>query len=62
MDGHFGHHDIAFDADKRFGFYTNPGDGSISVLSVKTWEVVATFKVGGKPTAIVARGGEDQDD
>lgn len=62
VDGHFGHHDIAFDADKRFGFFTSPGDGSISVLRVKMWEVVATFKVGGKPTAIVARGSEDHDD
>lgn len=62
VDGHSGHHAIAFDADRRFGFITNPGDGTVSVLSVKTWEVVATFKVGGKPTAIVARGGEDHDD
>lgn len=62
VDGHFGHHDIAFDADRRYGFFTNPGDGTISALAVKTWEVVATFKVGGTPTAVVARGGEDHDD
>nr|MCU0704533.1 hypothetical protein [Fimbriiglobus sp.] len=62
VDGHSGHHAIAFDADRRFGFFTNPGDGTVSVLRIKTWEVVATFKVGGKPTSIVARGGEDHDD
>jgi len=62
VEGHFGHHDIAFDADRRYGFFTNPGDGTISVLSVKSLEIVATFMVGGTPTAIVARGGEDHDD
>jgi hypothetical protein len=62
VEGHFGHHDIAFDADRRYGFFTNPGDGTVAVLSLKTLDVVATFPVGGTPTAIVARGGEDHDD
>ncbi len=62
VEGHFGHHDIAFDADRRFGFFTNPGDGTISILSVKSLEVVATFPVGGTPSAILARGGEDPED
>lgn len=62
VEGHFGHHDLAFDADRRFGFFTNPGDGTIAVLSLKTFEVVATYSVGGKPAAIVARGGEDPED
>lgn len=62
VDGHFGHHDLAFDADRKYGFFTNPGDGTISVLSLKTLDVVATFQVGGTPGAIVARGGEDQPD
>lgn len=62
VEGHFGHHDIAFDADRRYGFFTNPGDGTISALSLKTLDVVATFPVGGTPTAIIARGGEDHDD
>lgn len=62
VDGHFGHHGITFDADRRYGFIANPGDGTVSVLSLKTLEVVTTFKVGGMPSAIVARGGEDHDD
>ena len=62
VEGHFGHHDIAFDADRRYGFITNPGDDTIMVLSLKMLEVVATFAVGGTPTAIIARGGEDHDD
>lgn len=62
VEGHFGHHDIAFDAEKQFGFFTNPGDGTISVLSLKSLEVVTTFKVGGIPTAIVALGSRETDD
>jgi hypothetical protein len=62
VEGHFGHHDIAFDAEKRLGFFTNPGDGTISVLSLKTLEVVTTFKVGGTPTAIVAIGSRETED
>jgi DNA-binding beta-propeller fold protein YncE len=62
VDGHFGHHAVAFDADRRYGFFTNPADGTVSVLSVKTWQVVETFQVGGMPTAVVVRGGADHDD
>lgn len=62
VDGHFGHHDLAFDAEVRFGFFTNPGDGTISVLSLKSLEVVNTFHVGGTPTAIVAVGSRETDD
>ena len=62
VEGHFGHHDMAFDAEKQFGFFTNPGDGTISVLSLKSLDVVNTFKVGGTPTAIVALGKRETDD
>jgi hypothetical protein len=62
VEGHFGHHAIAFDADRRYGFFTNPGDGTISVISLGTLEIIATFNVGGTPTEILARGGEDVED
>jgi hypothetical protein len=62
VEGHFGHHDMAFDAEKRFGFFTNPGDGTLSVLSLKSLDVVNTFKVGGTPTAIVVLGSRETDD
>ncbi len=62
VDGHFGHHAVAFDATRRYGFFTNSGEGTISVLCLKRWEVIATFGVGGTPTAVVARGGQDLDD
>ena len=62
VEGHFGHHDMAFDAEKQFGFFTNPGDGTISVLSLKSLDVVNTFKVGGTPTALVALGSRETED
>jgi len=62
VDGHSGHHDMAFDADKRFGFFTNPGDGTVCVLSLKSLDVVATFNVGGTPTSIVACGSRETED
>ena len=62
VEGHFGHHDMAFDAEKQFGFFTNPGDGTISVLWLKSLDVVNTFKVGGTPTALVALGSRETDD
>ena len=62
VEGHFGHHDMAFDAEKQFGFFTNPGDGTLSVRSLKSLDVVTTFKVGGTPTAIVALGKRETDD
>lgn len=62
VEGHFGHHDLDFDADRRYGFFTNPGDGTITVLSLKTLEPVATFPVGGMPTALVVRGGAETED
>lgn len=62
VDGHFGHHDLAFDAEFQYAVFTNPGDGTISVLSLKSLEVVATFTVGGTPGALVAVGSLETDD
>jgi len=62
VEGHFGHHDVAFDADGRYAVFTNPGDGTVSVLALKTLDVVATFPVGGTPATLVARGGLETDD
>jgi DNA-binding beta-propeller fold protein YncE len=62
VEGHYGHHAVAFDADGRFAFFSNPGDGTISVLSLKTLEIVASFDVGGTPTTVIARGGRESKD
>jgi YVTN family beta-propeller protein len=60
--GHFGHHAIGFDADARTAYLTNPGDGTIMAVDLKTLAVQATFKVGGQPTALVVVGGRDHED
>lgn len=62
VSGHSGHHDFGTDADGRLAFFTNPGDGTVTALDVKTLTVRATFKVGGKPTALAVVGGSDHDD
>jgi DNA-binding beta-propeller fold protein YncE len=62
VDGHSGHHAVAFDADGEFAFFTNPGSGTVAALDLKKLEVVATFKVGGTPTAVVAHGGRETED
>lgn len=62
VSGHYGHHDVAFDADALTAYITNPGDGSIQAVSLKTFTEVARFKVGGMPTSIVAHGGREVED
>lgn len=62
VSGHYGHHAIGFDADARTAYLTNPGDGTITALDLKTHTVKATFQVGGKPTALVVVGGRDLED
>lgn len=57
VEGHFGHHAISFDPDGRYGIVTNPGDGTIQVLSLNELQFEATLKVGGTPSAIVSTGG-----
>ena len=62
VESHYGHHNLAFDADRRYGFLTNPGDGSISVLSLKSMEIVSTLSIGGTPAALVAVGALETED
>ncbi|REJ88395.1 MAG: hypothetical protein DWQ34_22695 [Planctomycetota bacterium] len=57
VEGHFGHHSVCFDPDGRFACLTNPGDGTIWVVSLKDLEVKAKLKVGGTPTAVSCIGG-----
>jgi hypothetical protein len=64
VSGHYGHHAVAADADAdgRWAFITNPGDGTIAALSLDDWQFKGEFKVGGTPTAVVAHGGRETDD
>jgi hypothetical protein len=57
VEGHGGHHSIAFDADRRRAYLTNPGDGTLTVLSLDDRQVIASTSVGGVPTKLLAIGG-----
>lgn len=51
------HRGIAVEADNRRALFTNPGDGTLMVLSVEDRKVVTGFQVGGTPTRVLAVGG-----
>lgn len=54
--GHHGHHSVAFDSEGRLACFTNPGEGTIWVMTLRDLEVRAKSIVGGTPGAIVAIG------
>lgn len=60
VDGHSGHHAIAFDADGKRAFVANPGDGTITVIRLKDLVVESTIQIGGKPEALIAIGGRER--
>jgi hypothetical protein len=55
--GHGGHHEIGFSSSGRWAFVTNPGDGSIWVISLSTLEVESKHQVDGVPSRILVIGG-----
>lgn len=57
IEGHSGHHE-AIELSRRFVAVSNPGDGTITIISTSTWEVESTLKVGGTPTHMVSDGGQ----
>lgn len=57
LEGHFGHHAITFLQDQKTAVFSNPGDGTISLLSLKDGRILETFSVGGQPTHVIAIGG-----
>ncbi len=56
VDGHHGHHSVSFDSEGRTACFTNPGDGTIWVMSLQDLAIRAKAVVGGTPGAIVAIG------
>lgn len=56
VEGHHGHHSVSFDSEGRIACFTNPGDGTIWVMTLKDLTVRAKSIVGGTPSAIVALG------
>lgn len=57
IDGHAGHHSVAFDADRRRAIFSNPGDGTLTVLDLESRKVVTDFLVSGVPSKLIAHGG-----
>jgi hypothetical protein len=56
IEGHSGHHE-ATAIGRSFVAFSNPGDGTITIVSTSDWTVQATLQVGGTPTRIIAVGG-----
>lgn len=54
--GHKGHHDLAVLPNARFAVLSNPGDGTLSLLSLADFEIVTTLDVGGNPGRLIAVG------
>ncbi len=57
IEGHSGHHEVTITPSRRYAILTNPGSGSIWLLSLIDLSVQARLDVGGSPTHIVAVGG-----
>jgi len=57
IEGHNGHHEICFVPRRKLAMLSNPGDGSIWVLSLTDLEVQAKISLSGTPTRLVAVGG-----
>lgn len=58
VEGHFGHHSVSFDDDRRLGLMSNPGSGEIWMMSLTNPSIIGKYKVGGMPTAVTVVGGE----
>ncbi len=56
IEGHSGHHE-ATAIGRAFVAFSNPGDGTITIVSTSDWAPQATLQVGGTPTRIIAVGG-----
>ncbi len=56
IEGHSGHHEVVA-LSKRLIAVSNPGDGTIAIISTSNWETEATLNVGGIPTRLLAFGG-----
>lgn len=57
IEGHGGHHGFTADGDRFRGLVTNPGDGTLEVLSFDSRKMEAKFTVGGAPSKVIAYGG-----
>lgn len=58
VSGHYGHHEIDFDADGRWAVVTNPGSGKLQLLSLGDLKFHGEYEVGGMPTKVLCVGGK----
>lgn len=56
IEGHSGHHEVAALSGGRFVAITNPGDGTLWIISLADFSVPAKLTVGGTPTRVLAVG------
>jgi hypothetical protein len=57
VQGHAGHHGLTLDGDRRRAIVSNPGDGTIALVSLGDRTVLMPLSVGGAPSKLVAVGG-----
>lgn len=57
VTGHAGHHDACLLGDRRHLAITNPGNGSLWIVSLTDFTVQAKIEVSGQPTRLVGIGG-----
>jgi len=60
IDGHYGHHSIAFDSDAAYACLSNSGDGTLWLISLLDYEVLAEFNVDGCPGSVLAIGAKNR--
>ncbi|PQO31047.1 hypothetical protein C5Y96_11855 [Blastopirellula marina] len=58
VSGHYGHHEVDFDADGRWAVITNPGNGKLQLLSLEKLEFHGEYEAGGMPTKVLCVGGK----
>jgi hypothetical protein len=57
IEGHGGHHSIAFDSDRFRAIFSNPGDGTLVLYSLDTRQPITTYTVGGNMLGLSSGGG-----
>lgn len=57
VEGHGGHHDMAFDALGRFGLIANPGDSNLQIISLADLSDAAVVKLPFVPARMLSVGG-----
>lgn len=55
IQGHSGHHDICFLPERPMACISNPGDGTIWLVSLRDFTVVGKLHVGGEPGRLIAQ-------